>query len=117
MERGRRLRAPGARARRLNESEPAGARAGRRPAGVGQRTAGRGSRIIGRSAHHRNQGRPMPAIEFTGNYQDLSTDKGYQFKFFCEKCGNGYMSSFKTSAMGMAASAVEVASSLFGGIF
>lgn len=59
----------------------------------------------------------MATIEFTGNYQDLSTDKGYQFKFFCEKCGNGYMSTFKASAMGMAASAVEVASSLFGGIF
>ncbi|MEO8504708.1 MAG: zinc ribbon domain-containing protein [Acidobacteriota bacterium] len=59
----------------------------------------------------------MATIEFTGNYQDLSTDKGYQFKFFCEKCGNGYMSSFQTSKLGMAASAVEVANNLFGGIF
>ncbi len=59
----------------------------------------------------------METIEFTGNYQDLSTDKGYQFKFFCEKCGNGYMSSFQTNKLGMAASAVEVANSLFGGIF
>ena len=39
----------------------------------------------------------MATIEFTGNYEDLSTDKGYQFKFFCEKCGNGYMSSFRPS--------------------
>src|SRR6202035_1682419 len=59
----------------------------------------------------------MATIEFTGNYQDLSTDKGYQFKFFCEKCGNGYMSTFKTSTLGMAASAIEVAGNLFGGIF
>ncbi|HEV8266589.1 MAG TPA: zinc ribbon domain-containing protein [Thermoanaerobaculia bacterium] len=59
----------------------------------------------------------MAAIEFTGNYQDLSTDKGYQFKFFCEKCGNGYMSSFKTSKLGMAESALEAAGSLFGGVF
>jgi hypothetical protein len=59
----------------------------------------------------------MATIEFTGNYQDLSTDKGYQFKFFCEKCGNGYMSSFQTNKLGMAASAVEVANDLFGGIF
>ena len=59
----------------------------------------------------------MATIEFTGNYQDLSTDKGYQFKFFCAKCGNGYMSSFQTSKLGMAASAVEVANNLFGGIF
>lgn len=59
----------------------------------------------------------MATIEFTGNYEDLSTDKGFQFKFFCEKCGNGYMSSFRTSAIGIAASAVQVAGSLFGGIF
>ncbi len=59
----------------------------------------------------------MPAIPFTGNYQDLSTDKGYQFKFFCEKCQNGYMSSFKMSKLGMAASAAKVAGSLLGGIF
>jgi Double zinc ribbon len=59
----------------------------------------------------------MPAIEFTGNYQDLSTDRGYQFKFFCEKCGNGYMSTFQSSKLGLAASAASVAGSLFGGIF
>jgi hypothetical protein len=59
----------------------------------------------------------MASIWFTGNYEDLSTDRGYQFKFFCEKCGNGYMSTFKASAIGMAASAVRVAGSLFGGIF
>lgn len=59
----------------------------------------------------------MAVIEFTGNHQDLSTDRGYQFKFFCEKCGNGYMSSFRTSTIGMAASAAQVAGSLFGGIF
>jgi hypothetical protein len=59
----------------------------------------------------------MAAIEFTGNYQDLSTDKGYQFKFFCEKCGNGYMSSFNPSKLGMAQSALEAAGNLFGGVF
>lgn len=59
----------------------------------------------------------MATIEFTGNYDDLSTDKGYQFKFYCEKCHNGYMSSFNSSKLGMAASAMEVAGGLFGGIF
>ncbi|HSN67725.1 MAG TPA: zinc ribbon domain-containing protein, partial [Thermoanaerobaculia bacterium] len=44
----------------------------------------------------------MPAIRFTDNYDDLSTDRGYQFKFYCEKCGNGYMSSFIISKLGMA---------------
>jgi hypothetical protein len=59
----------------------------------------------------------MAHVPFTGNYQDLSTDKGYQFKFFCEKCGNGYMSSFKTSKVGMLGSAASIAGSLFGGVF
>src|SRR5947208_2666994 len=59
----------------------------------------------------------MVAIRFTGNYQDLSTDRGYQFKFFCEKCNNGYMSTFKTSAMGVLGSAARVAGNLFGGVF
>ena len=59
----------------------------------------------------------MPVIPFTGNYEDLSTDRGYQFKFFCEKCQNGYMSSFQGSTAGMLGSAARVASSLFGGVF
>jgi len=57
----------------------------------------------------------MVAIRFTGNYEDLSTDRGFQFKFYCEKCNNGYMSTFKTSTIGMLGSAARAASSLFGG--
>jgi hypothetical protein len=59
----------------------------------------------------------MATVEFTGNYQDLSTDKGYQFKFYCEKCGNGYLSSYQASALGLAASAIQAAGNLFGGVF
>lgn len=59
----------------------------------------------------------MPSIWFTGNYDDLSTDRGYQFKFRCEKCGNGYMSTFKVSTLGVASSAMRAAGNLFGGIF
>lgn len=59
----------------------------------------------------------MVAIRFTGNYEDLSTDRGYQFKFYCEKCQNGYMSTFETSTMGVLGSAARVAGNLFGGIF
>ncbi len=58
----------------------------------------------------------MVAIRFTGNYEDLSTDRGFQFKFYCEKCQNGYMSTFKTSAVGMLGSAARVAGGLFGGV-
>ena len=56
-------------------------------------------------------------IEFTGNYDDLSTDRGYQFRFKCEKCGNGFMSSYQASTLGMAKAAIDMANSVFGGIF
>src|SRR5947209_1830517 len=59
----------------------------------------------------------MANIEFTGNYDDLSTDRAYQFKFYCEKCGNGYLSTFQSSKLGLAASAASVAGNLFGGLF
>ncbi len=59
----------------------------------------------------------MPKIPFTGNYQDLSSNRGFQFKFFCEKCGSGYMSTFKPSKLGVASQAAGAAASLLGGIF
>jgi ribosomal protein L32 len=59
----------------------------------------------------------VPPIEFTGNYQDLSTATGFQFKFFCERCQNGYMSSFERYELGMAENLFRGASQLFGGLF
>jgi hypothetical protein len=59
----------------------------------------------------------MPNIAFASNYTDLSSERGFQFKFFCGKCGNGYMSTFESNKVGAAASAVNLAASLFGGIF
>ncbi len=56
-------------------------------------------------------------IQFVQNYQDLSTDLGYQFKFHCDKCQNGFMSRFQSSAMGMAGSALRAAGDLLGGFF
>jgi hypothetical protein len=55
-------------------------------------------------------------IPFTDNYSDLSTDRGYQFKFCCERCGNGYMSSFQANVANMASGALQAAGGLFGGI-
>ena len=43
---------------------------------------------------------PTP-VPYTDNYQDHSTEAGYQFEFFCERCGNGYKSGFKPSALGI----------------
>ena len=58
----------------------------------------------------------MATIEFTQNYSDLSTDQGFQFKFFCDRCGNGYMSSFQSNPLGMAGGLLRAAGGLFGGI-
>lgn len=59
----------------------------------------------------------MALIAFVQNYEDLSTDKGYQFKFFCDHCRNGYMTRFQSSALGVAESALQVAGDLLGGFF
>src|SRR5438105_2969513 len=56
-------------------------------------------------------------IEFTGNYEDLSTDMGFQFRFLCERCGSGYMSSFRANKLGMAGGLLRSASSFTGGMF
>ena len=59
----------------------------------------------------------MPNIPFTSNYTDLSSQRGYQFQFFCRKCGNGYMSTFEPNKLNAVASVANVAASLFGGMF
>ena len=59
----------------------------------------------------------MATIQFTDNYTDLSSSRGYQFKFFCQKCGNGYMSTFSANSLGTAAAAANAAASFLGGIF
>ena len=56
-------------------------------------------------------------IEFVSNYNDLSTDRGFQFEFRCNRCGTGYRTKFKPSATGNVAGAMDAASSIFGGIF
>ncbi len=58
----------------------------------------------------------MPLIQFTRNHTDHSTDRGYQFEFFCDRCGNGFMTHFQASAMGLAGSALRTVGSLFGGV-
>ena len=59
----------------------------------------------------------MEEIEFTSNYHDRSTDNGFQFEFYCNRCSNGYRSRFQPWAAGTASSALNAASSLFGGVF
>lgn len=56
-------------------------------------------------------------IEFVSNYDDLSTDRGFQFEFSCNRCGSGYRTEFKPSMTGTIAGVMDSASSIFGGIF
>jgi hypothetical protein len=57
----------------------------------------------------------MAAQAFTRNYKDHSNDTGYQFEFDCDKCGNGYRSSFQASALGVGSKIAKGLGSLFGG--
>ncbi len=59
----------------------------------------------------------MALIQFTRNHQDQSTDNGYQFEFYCDRCGNGYQTRFEASATGTITNALDAASNLFGGVF
>ena len=59
----------------------------------------------------------MPLIKFTRNHEDLSTDRGYQFKFYCDKCGNGFLSEFDASLLGTASGLLRGAGDLLGGLF
>jgi membrane protease subunit (stomatin/prohibitin family) len=56
-------------------------------------------------------------IEFTRNYSNLSTEQGFQYEFFCDRCSNGFRTPFKPSVRGKVTGAMNTASSLFGGVF
>jgi hypothetical protein len=57
----------------------------------------------------------MSAIEFVENYDDLSTDQGFQFRFHCDRCGNGYQSTFVANKLGMAGGFLRAAGGFLGG--
>ena len=60
----------------------------------------------------------MPGFTpFTSNYQDLSSDQGYQFEFRCDICGSGYRSEFEKNLLGMGGSILSGASSVIGGLW
>jgi len=56
-------------------------------------------------------------LEFTANYNDLSTEQGFQFEFVCGRCNSGFRTKFKPSLTGKVSGALDAASSIFGGIF
>ncbi|MBC7250954.1 MAG: zinc ribbon domain-containing protein [Anaerolineae bacterium] len=59
----------------------------------------------------------MSLIKFVSNYNDESTERGFQFEFFCDRCGTGYRTPFQPSATGLVSEALDVTSGLLGGVF
>ena len=59
----------------------------------------------------------MALIKFTRNHNDQSTSNGFQFEFFCDRCGNGYQSPFQGSATSMVSGALDTAANILGGFF
>ena len=57
------------------------------------------------------------SIDFARNYNDLSTQQGFQFEFICNRCGNGKRTAFKPFALGKVSGVMDTASSLLGGVF
>jgi hypothetical protein len=55
-------------------------------------------------------------IFFTDNYQDRSTDDGYQFEFYCRHCGNGYSSTFQHSVTGFGGRMLRLGGDMVGGV-
>jgi membrane protease subunit (stomatin/prohibitin family) len=56
-------------------------------------------------------------IQFVSNYNDHSTDTGFQFEFVCDRCGTGYRTKFQPWATGTVSNLLDGASSLLGGVF
>ncbi|MEW6568081.1 MAG: zinc ribbon domain-containing protein [Chloroflexota bacterium] len=55
--------------------------------------------------------------EFVSNYSDLSTDRGFQFEFCCNRCSNGFRTRFQPWTVGSVSSVLDAAGSLLGGVF
>lgn len=59
----------------------------------------------------------MALIKFVRNHNDMSTDSGFQFEFYCDRCNCGFQTHFEASPMGMAAEALGAAGNMLGGLF
>lgn len=57
------------------------------------------------------------AIKFVSNYKDESTDNGFQFEFYCDRCESGFRTRFKSWAIGTISNAAETLGDMFGGVF
>ena len=54
-------------------------------------------------------------VPFASNYTDVSTYDGYQFEFYCRRCGNGHRSAFRPAVTSFGGRLAELGGSLLGG--
>ena len=59
----------------------------------------------------------MSGSPLADNYRDLSTDLGFQFEFYCERCNDAHRSEFAYHKLGVMAKLLSVLSSFTGGLF
>ena len=59
----------------------------------------------------------MSEIHFRDNYRDLSTNGGFQFEFYCERCNDAWRSPFDRYAAGTVEGVLGAAEGIFGGLF
>lgn len=51
------------------------------------------------------------------DYSDHSTDTGFQFEFFCDRCGTGHRTRFDAPVSGTVSGLRDTAGGLLGGLF
>lgn len=54
-------------------------------------------------------------VPFTGNVQDLSNYNGFQWGFHCNRCGNGFRSSYEQNVVSRGQEMLRMAGRFFGG--
>lgn len=59
----------------------------------------------------------MTITRFVQNYTDQSTENGFQFEFFCDRCSTGYQTPFVAADSQALKEILYAAGSMFGGVF
>lgn len=59
----------------------------------------------------------MSAKKLTANCEDLSTERGFQFRFRCDVCGRGYVSHLQTYTARLVPDVPHTSGGLFGAIW
>lgn len=59
----------------------------------------------------------MGEIRYSDNHRDVSTNSGFQWEFYCERCGESWRSPFDRYAAGTLEGVLGAAEGLLGGLF